>query len=268
MIGLGASMHIRKLRLRITKPSIRHGGENENPIPLLGAILLILAVSLFGCSGSPTAETRSNVAETLPADSASLETLPTSSPTGTDTPEPTLTASPSPTLEPTDTAEPSQTSTSTTTPTRTSTITKTPTQTSTQTSTPTATNLPSQTPLPTYTLTPTTMPVLTTGKITIDKIYYDGTGDKEPDEYVVITNRDSSPIQLQGWTLYDIADHVYYFPSYVIQPDESCRIYTNEDHPEFCGFNYRETASAIWNNSGDTATLEDAAGTIIDTYQY
>lgn len=238
----------------------------RGPVQIIA--ILILAVSIFGCAGSPTSEIRSNVAETLPAEPASSEKSPTISPTRTNTPEPTPTPSPSPTLESTDTSEPTQTSTTTKTPTQTSTITKTPTQTSTITTTPTATILSTQTPSVTNTLTPTTISVLTTGEITIDTIHYDGTGDKEPDEYVVITNRSASPIQLQGWSLYDLADHVYFFPTYIIQPEASCRVYTNEDHPEYCGFNFRESGSAIWNNSGDTATLEDGAGTIIDTYQY
>ena len=277
-------MHIRKPRLRITKkglkvtkPSVRLGGKSGFnissrgvsaslrtkagsfnskrgcSIPLFGSILLILALFLFGCSGSPTAETRAIAVDTLPTDKATLERTPTEepptkTPIPTDTPQPTETPPASPTLEPTDTSEPTQTSTITTTP--------------------TATNIPTQTPIPTDTPPPTELPVLTTGEITIDTIHFDGNGDKEPDEYVVITNRSSSPIQLQGWTLSDIADHVYYFPTYTIQPDASCRIYTDEDHPEYCGFNYRFTSSAIWNNSGDTATLKDSTGAVISTYQY
>jgi predicted ATPase with chaperone activity len=52
-----------------------------------------------------------------------------------------------------------------------------------------------------------------------------------------------------------------------MQPGDVCRIYTNENHPEWCGFNYG-SGSAIWNNSGDTATLKDGNGTLIDEYGY
>ncbi len=277
-------MHIRKPRLRITKkglkltkPSVRLGGKSGInisgrgvsasvrtkagsyntkrgcSIPFFGSILLILAVALFGCSGSSTEETRAIVVNTLPADTATLdptdtEEPPTNTPAPTDTLEPTETPLPSSTPEPTETSEPTQTSTITTTL--------------------AATEIPTQTPIPTNTPRPTEIPVLTTGEITIDTIHFDGTGNNEPDEYVVITNRSTSPIRLQGWTLSDKADHVYYFPSYTIQPGASCRIYTNESHPEYCDFSYRFDSSAIWNNGGDTATLKDSTGAVISTYQY
>jgi cardiolipin synthase len=143
--------------------------------------------------------------------------------------------------------------------------TPTPTATPTNTPIPTATN----TPWPTNTPAPTNTPIPhTTGNVDITSIFYDGVkGSAEPDEYVQIRNNDTSPIQLSGWTLRDIANHVYTFPSYVMQPGQTCRIYTNEYHPEWCGFNYGNGA-AIWNNSGDTAYLRDSTGTPIDTYTY
>jgi predicted extracellular nuclease len=94
----------------------------------------------------------------------------------------------------------------------------------------------------------------TTGNIDITDIFYDGAGGAEPDEYVEIRSDDTQPIQLSGWTLRDVANHAFTFPSYVMQPGQVCRIYTNENHPEWCGFNYG-SGSAIWNNGGDTAYL-------------
>jgi hypothetical protein len=116
---------------------------------------------------------------------------------------------------------------------------------------------------------PTTQPPpVTTGDIRITNIFYDGVvSTSEPDEYVEIRNYDSVPIQLQNWTLRDIADHIFTFPNYVMQPDEVCRIYTNEVHPESCGFSYG-SGSAIWNNGGDTAYLRNGNGTLIDEYSY
>jgi hypothetical protein len=60
---------------------------------------------------------------------------------------------------------------------------------------------------------------------------------------------------------------VFTFPFHLIQPGRVCRIYTNEDHPEWCGFNYG-SSSAIWNNGGDCAELRDMTGTTVDTYCY
>jgi hypothetical protein len=105
------------------------------------------------------------------------------------------------------------------------------------------------------------------GVVNITTIFYDGAGSQEPDEYVETKNDDTKPIQLQNWTLSDAANHVFTFPSFVFQPGQVCRVYTNEVHPEWCGFSYG-SGSAIWNNSGDTATLRDGNGTVVDSYTY
>jgi hypothetical protein len=101
----------------------------------------------------------------------------------------------------------------------------------------------------------------------ITYIYYDGQGSQEPDENVRIRNDDVISIQLNRWTLRDEASHVFTFPNYVMAPGETCRIYTNEHHPEWCGFSYG-SGSAIWNNGGDCAELRDSYGDTVDTYCY
>jgi competence protein ComEC len=113
---------------------------------------------------------------------------------------------------------------------------------------------------------PTPTPPITSN-VVITTIYYDGAGSLEPDEYVEIRNDNNNPIQLEGWTLRDIANHIYTFPNYAIQPGQVCRIYTNEYHPEWCGFNYGY-GSAIWNNTGDCAYLRDNQSNQIDEYCY
>jgi hypothetical protein len=118
---------------------------------------------------------------------------------------------------------------------------------------------------------PTPTPTITiaiTGNIDIVNIVYDGGGSYEADEYVEFKNVDNEPIQLLNWTLSDEGDHVYTFPAYLIKPGQACRVYTNVFKPEWCGFSYGR-GSGIWNNTGgDTATLRDASGTVIDTYTY
>jgi competence protein ComEC len=108
----------------------------------------------------------------------------------------------------------------------------------------------------------------TTGNVNIIDIFYDGIqGRQEPDEYVEIRNDDVRAIQLSGWTLRDEANHVFTFPGHVMQPGQVCRIYTNEDHPGWCGFSYG-SGSAIWNNSGDCAYLNDGQAQEIDQFCY
>jgi len=103
----------------------------------------------------------------------------------------------------------------------------------------------------------------------ITTVFYDGViPSTEADEYVESWNDDSISIQLNNWTLKDDGDkHTFTFPSFLLAPDQVCRIYTNEYHPEWCGFNYG-SGTAIWNNDGDTATLRDGYGTLIDEYSY
>ena len=106
-----------------------------------------------------------------------------------------------------------------------------------------------------------------TGIVEIKDLFYSGTGAGQPDEYVVIRNEASFPIQLNDWTLSDPKDHISTFPDFVIQPDQVCRVDTNPNHAEWCGFNYG-SGSATWNNTGDTAYLHDSFGTMIDDYSY
>ena len=113
-----------------------------------------------------------------------------------------------------------------------------------------------------------TPPAGTSGEVIITDIFYDGEeGRQEPDEYVEIYNDDDRVVGLDGWTLRDEQDHVFTFPSHAMQPGQTCRVYTNEEHPEYCGLSYR-SGSAIWNNSGDCAELRDSHGETVDSTCY
>lgn len=106
----------------------------------------------------------------------------------------------------------------------------------------------------------------TTGNIQIISNIANGSGLSGSDEYVV-SNMDTKLIQLQNWTLRDAANHIYTFPSHSMNSGQECRIYTNQSHPDTCGFNYN-SSSAIWNNSGDTAYLRNSSNNIIDEFTY
>jgi endonuclease YncB( thermonuclease family) len=105
--------------------------------------------------------------------------------------------------------------------------------------------------------------------IKITYIFYDGVVSRqEPDEFVRIENKGSVAVDLYNWRLSDESGKTFRFPAFVMEPGQICQIYTNEYHPETCGFNFRHTSSAIWNNGGDCATLRNADGQIVDTYCY
>lgn len=105
--------------------------------------------------------------------------------------------------------------------------------------------------------------------VNITYIFYDGVVPSvESDEYAEITNQGSVDVNLSGWRL-NAGDpgQDFYFPSYTLVIGESCRVYTNEFHPEYCGFNF-ERGSAIWSNSGECGYLYDGVGSLVSTYCY
>jgi len=83
-------------------------------------------------------------------------------------------------------------------------------------------------------------------------------------EWVRLTNRGDSPVFLSGWTLSDrTGDSPYIFPAFVVMPGSSVTVCTGSgmmnDTALFMGRNV-----PVWGNDGDTATLKDGNGKIID----
>jgi hypothetical protein len=141
------------------------------------------------------------------------------------------------------------TSTTTTTPGTTSTTTPATTTTSTTTS---STTTPATT-----TLTTTTIP---TGPY-IGEIMYDP---PDPlDEWVEIIS--VTQVNMTNWNLTDEANHVYTFPHFIL--DGTVKVHTNTGVDNSIDL-YWGSSQSIWNNSGDTATLIDNEGTVIDQKSY
>jgi len=107
--------------------------------------------------------------------------------------------------------------------------------------------------------------------IQITYIFYDGLMPSvESDEYVEITNLGEEPQNLAGWVLKDISEGYpsFTFPSYILAPGKSIRVYTNEYHPEWGGFSF-DYGRAIWNNSeSDVAVLYDKQGKEVSRKSY
>ncbi len=105
----------------------------------------------------------------------------------------------------------------------------------------------------------------------IDTIFFDGDEPRyEGDEYVEFTNASGEVVDLSGWQLISVrGDQRYAFPDGAsMTAGQTCRVYTNQDHPEHCGLNWGNASQAIWSNSGDKAELRDASGRLIDWYCY
>ncbi len=121
---------------------------------------------------------------------------------------------------------------------------------------------------------PTPAPTPTPTKevnVQITLIFYDGRVPYvESDEYVEVKNLGSEPVNLAGWVLKDISEGypLLTFPSYILKPGESIRVYTNETHPEHGGFSFGY-GKAVWNNSDpDTAALYNAQGQEVSRKSY
>jgi len=110
-----------------------------------------------------------------------------------------------------------------------------------------------------------------TSDVQISYIFYDGGVYRtEADEYVEITNAGTEAHNLQGWVLRDISEGYpsFTFPSYVLAPGATIRVYTNEYHPEYGGFSFG-SGKAVWNNSSpDTAALYDSQGREVSRRSY
>jgi endonuclease YncB( thermonuclease family) len=121
---------------------------------------------------------------------------------------------------------------------------------------------------PTPTL-PQPPPPPTEGTVMIRYVFYDGVVPQvESDEFAEIFNKGDYPVNLAGWRLNASSpEQDFYFPDFLLQPGQACRVYTNEYHPGNCGFNFR-SGHAVWNNKGDCGYLYDASGTLVSMYCY
>jgi len=109
--------------------------------------------------------------------------------------------------------------------------------------------------------------------IVIGNIHYRGDiKPNEPDEYCEIRNDGDRAVDLAGWRLNAGSEGNAHgqdviFSSFLIQPGQVCRVYTNEVHPETCGLSFH-SPTALWNNRGDCARLYDDTGALVDESCY
>ena len=104
-------------------------------------------------------------------------------------------------------------------------------------------------------------------RIQISATQFDAPGDDRTNlngEWVRLTNRDSLPVYISGWTLTDQTHSFsYVFPVFVLLPGESVNVYTGKgminDTALFIG-----SEVPVWGNTGDLAILLDGNGDRID----
>lgn len=107
----------------------------------------------------------------------------------------------------------------------------------------------------------------TSRDVRIVTIMFDPAGSEPQGEWVLIRNDRSTASVLTGWTLEDQAGHRFVFPATTLQPGADIKLWTGtgtEDQDNrFWG-----RRAAVWNNTGDIATLRDASGAARSEYRY
>jgi len=107
--------------------------------------------------------------------------------------------------------------------------------------------------------------------ISISNFHYDAAGNDNynlNDEYVVFRNNCDSPVNMTGWTVKDAITHIYYFPTFVLNPRMSVTLYTGAGVDSSTKLYWGEYSQAVWNNDGDTLYLRDPEGDLVLVYSY
>jgi endonuclease YncB( thermonuclease family) len=93
----------------------------------------------------------------------------------------------------------------------------------------------------------------------------------DSDEWVEFENTGSTDVDVTDWTLSDETTKTYTFPSTTLAPGETFVVTTNQTPSGAApAADYTDNwdEGYVWNGGGDTATLSDADGTVVDTYSY
>jgi len=93
-------------------------------------------------------------------------------------------------------------------------------------------------------------------------------GGDSPVEYVEFRNNSTQPVELNGWRLSDTKFNIFNFPQFQMQPGQTCRVYTAEGLPEYCGFSFNLPGITLWESKSNCATLNDAVGAFVSQMCY
>ena len=114
----------------------------------------------------------------------------------------------------------------------------------------------------------TTVPAEAAPTVSITAVQYDSPGSDRGGnaslnaEWIRITNTTATKKVLTGWTLRDIARHVYRFPTFTLGAGKSVRVHTGSGANSATDL-YWAMHWYVWNNDGDKAILKTASGTVV-----
>jgi hypothetical protein len=103
---------------------------------------------------------------------------------------------------------------------------------------------------------------LSVGNVEFAKIQYKNS------EWVQVTNRTATTVDLKGWTVRDAANHVYTFATTTrLGATASVYLHTGKG-VNTATHRYWGRTTTVWNDGGDTAILRNAAGQTVDTCKW
>jgi competence protein ComEC len=116
-----------------------------------------------------------------------------------------------------------------------------------------------------------TVTTVTDARIEISDIHADAAGpdgENLADEYIVVANRGSEPVDLTGWTLTDESGARYVFPEgTTLDAGASLTVRTGDGTDTETDY-YWGAGRPVWNNDGDTVTLLRADGGLVAEVSY
>jgi hypothetical protein len=107
----------------------------------------------------------------------------------------------------------------------------------------------------------------TPANVRLQAIRYNPDGDDVAGEYVTLINSGGTGQALTGWTLRDEADTVYTFPAFTLDAQAAVTVWVKSGTNTTTDL-YWGRASAVWNNTGDSAILRDSGGETVGICTY
>ncbi|WP_435362131.1 DUF4350 domain-containing protein [Haloarchaeobius sp. DFWS5] len=109
-----------------------------------------------------------------------------------------------------------------------------------------------------------------TGSLELVKVHADAEGSDSSnlnDEYIVLENVGTGPVDLTDYTVEDAAAHSYTVPSFTLGAGDMVTIRTGSGTDSETDL-YWGRGSSVWNNSGDTVIVSDSTGTEVVNRTY
>jgi phosphatidylserine/phosphatidylglycerophosphate/cardiolipin synthase-like enzyme len=104
--------------------------------------------------------------------------------------------------------------------------------------------------------------------IVINELLANPIGSDAGNEYIELVNQGTGIISLRDWTLWDAQRARHVFGDTVLQPGEVVTVFDRGDHDDIDGAQNSSSSVLSLNNSGDTITLRNPAGDVLDRVVY